>query len=122
MRFSSLRTRFGPATLCQVALATMALVIAIAASVRAADRGPATKIDFNRDVRPILSKNCFACHGQDEAHRARKLRLDRRDAATKALADGTTAIVAGSPDESELFARITDEDEDLRMPPKKTGE
>jgi hypothetical protein len=48
--------------------------------------------------------------------------LDRRDAATKALADGTTAIVAGAPDDSELFARITDEDEDLRMPPRKAGE
>ena len=81
----------------------------------------ARKVDFNREVRPILAKNCFACHGQDEAKRAKGLRLDRREAAVKPLKSGETAIVPGDPDSSELIVRITEEDETLRMPPKKHG-
>ena len=95
-----------------------------AGSARAAiDPGsPKTRtVDFNRDVRPILAKNCFACHGQDEAKRAKGLRLDRREAAVKPLKSGETAIVPGDPDSSELILRITEEDETLRMPPRKTG-
>ena len=64
-------------------------------------------VDFNREVRPILAKNCFACHGQDEAKRAKGLRLDRRDAAVKPLKSGETAIVPGDPDSSELILRVT---------------
>ena len=79
------------------------------------------KVDFNRDVRPILAKNCFACHGQDEAKRAKGLRLDRREAAVKPLKSGETAIVPGDPESSELILRVTEEDETLRMPPRKTG-
>ena len=79
------------------------------------------KVDFNREVRPILAKNCFACHGQDEAKRAKGLRLDRRDAAVKPLKSGETAIVPGDPDSSELILRVTEEDETLRMPPRKSG-
>ncbi len=78
-------------------------------------------VDFNRDVRPILAKNCFACHGQDEARRAKKLRLDVREAAIKPLEDGDAAIVPGDVDSSELIERITTDDESLRMPPRKTG-
>jgi uncharacterized protein DUF1553/uncharacterized protein DUF1549/cytochrome c len=79
------------------------------------------KVDFNREVRPILAKNCFACHGQDEAKRARGLRLDVRDAATKPLKSGETAIVPGDPESSALLFRVTEDDETLRMPPAKTG-
>jgi mono/diheme cytochrome c family protein len=79
------------------------------------------KVDYNREVRPILAKNCFACHGQDEAKRAKGLRLDVRESAIKPLKNGDVAIVAGDPDSSELIARVTEEDETLRMPPKKTG-
>jgi Protein of unknown function (DUF1553)/Protein of unknown function (DUF1549)/Planctomycete cytochrome C len=79
------------------------------------------KVDFNREVRPILAKNCFACHGQDEAKRAKGLRLDVRESAIKPLKSGEAAIVPGDPDSSELIARLTEEDETLRMPPKKTG-
>src|SRR4051812_16082161 len=78
-------------------------------------------VDFNREVRPILAKNCFACHGTDEAKRAKGLRLDRRQEAIKPLKSGETAIVPGDPDASALILRITEEDETLRMPPKKTG-
>src|SRR3954451_9730195 len=79
-------------------------------SARAAD------VDFNRDVRPILSDKCFACHGPDEKHRKAKLRLD---VAKDTLASGV--IVAGKPAESSLVERITTADESERMPPAKSG-
>jgi len=73
-------------------------------------------IDFNRDVRPILSDNCFACHGFDESARQADLRLDIRTGATRDLG-GYAAIVPEKPDESELIVRITAADPDLLMPP-----
>src|SRR5262249_51377405 len=77
-------------------------------------------VDFNRDVRPILTDKCFACHGPDEKHRQARLRLDiEKDA--KANRDGVPAIVPGKADESELVRRITAEDADERMPPKKAN-
>ncbi len=80
-------------------------------AARAAD-----KLEYNRDVRPILAENCFACHGPDSAARKADLRLDRRDAAVKA-----EAIVPGKPDESELIDRIiSDTIRDELMPPPKT--
>jgi hypothetical protein len=72
----------------------------------------AAPIDFNRDVRPILADNCFACHGQDAAKRKGKLRLDTREGQQK---EGI--IVAGKPGESELITRILSKDDDERMPP-----
>jgi hypothetical protein len=95
----------------------------MATGVLAADPGtaPARKLDYNRDVRPVLAKNCFACHGQDQAKRAKGLRLDRSESATRPLKDGETAIVPGDPEASALIFRITEEDDTLRMPPKKTG-
>ena len=70
------------------------------------------KIEFNRDVRPILSDNCFHCHGPDANHRKADLRLDLRDEAVKA-----EAFVPGKPDESELIERIFSDDADDLMPP-----
>jgi hypothetical protein len=70
------------------------------------------RIDFNRDIRPILSENCFACHGQDGNKREGDLRLDLREAA---LATG--AITPGEPATSELIERIHSPDTDLLMPP-----
>ncbi len=77
-------------------------------------------VDFNRDIRPILSNNCFACHGPDEATIEAGLRLDNRDQATAELPSGSVAIVPGKPDASELLARVT-ADDDLRMPPAEFG-
>ena len=81
----------------------------------------AEKVVFNRDVRPILSDRCFACHGPDDAKRESGLRLDRAAEATAELSDGMRAIVPGKPDESELLARITSTDPDVVMPPPHLG-
>jgi hypothetical protein len=75
-----------------------------------------TNIDFNRDIRPILSENCFQCHGFDEKARQAELRLDQADSAY-ADHDGTKPIVPGHPDQSELWRRITTDDESELMPP-----
>src|SRR5688572_1813154 len=74
------------------------------------------KIRFNRDVRPILSGNCFYCHGPDPKHREADLRLDLREGAVADLG-GYAAIVPGKPDESALVKRVTSTDADERMPP-----
>jgi len=77
--------------------------------------------DFNRDIRPILSHNCFACHGPDEHDRRGGLRLDDRDAALAELDSGSRAIVPRKPAESELVARIRETDPDLVMPPPESN-
>ena len=82
-----------------------------AAPVRAGD-----KLEFNRDIRPILAENCFSCHGTDSTARKADLRLDRRDDAVKA-----GAITPGKPDDSEMIDRITSPMSGRRMPPPKTG-
>jgi len=86
----------------------------------AADSLPG-KIDYSRDIKPILSNNCYACHGPDEGKRQAGLRLDLREHVIKELESGTRAVVAGNPDQSELLARIGAEDQDLRMPPAESG-
>ncbi len=92
-------------------------------SAPAAEPGssPKRKVDYNREVRPILAKNCFACHGQDEAKRKAGLRLDHREAATQPLKSGETAIVPGDVEGSALLFRATEDDDSVRMPPAKTG-
>ena len=76
------------------------------------------RVEFNRDIRPILSDRCFFCHGPDAKKRKAKLRLDTREGA---LADlGYAAIVPGKPDDSELLARVLSSDADERMPPPES--
>src|SRR3954462_7631395 len=75
------------------------------------------KIDYSRDIRPILADNCFRCHGPDAKQRQADLRLDVRDEAGKKLESGSAAIVPGDPASSSLVARIMSADEDQRMPP-----
>ncbi len=82
---------------------------------------PRKAIDFNFQVRPILSDKCFNCHGPDSRQRKAGLRLDTRDGAFGTTKSGSRAIVPGDLDESELIARITSDDEGERMPPKSLG-
>ena len=79
------------------------------------------KVDFAREIRPLLAKKCFACHGPDEEHREGGLRLDMQEGATKKLETGAVAVVAGKSGESELVRRILSTDDEMRMPPKATG-
>ncbi len=79
--------------------------------------GAKTRISFNRDIRPILSDNCFHCHGPDESGREADLRLDLRQTAIASESNDGAPIVPGNLDESEFFARISTTDPDDQMPP-----
>ena len=78
-------------------------------------------IDFNRDVRQILSNHCFACHGPDQAKRQAGLRLDKQEHALAVLESGQRAIVPGDSKASTLIARITNPDDEAAMPPAGSG-
>jgi len=78
-----------------------------------------TAIDFNRDVRPILSDNCFTCHGPDTNKRKAGLRLDEKESAFGKAESGERAIVPGHPEKSELLRRVVTTDKDEQMPPPK---
>ena len=80
----------------------------------------AAPLQYNRDIRPILSDKCFACHGFDAKHREADLRLDEPEAAFKADKHGNAAIVPGKPDDSLLWYHITSTDEDEIMPPPES--
>ena len=82
---------------------------------------PAEAIDYDRQVRPILSNHCYACHGPDEAQLQADLRLDLKDPALAELASGGHAVVPGDVAASKLFARITTSDPAERMPPADDG-
>ena len=92
------------------------LLVGLACATRLA----AADVDFNRDIRPLLSDRCFACHGPDEAHRKGDLRLDDAKNLTEDRG-GYRIVTPGKPDESELIYRLTAEDDSERMPPKKFG-
>src|SRR5215471_11347949 len=98
----------------RLSLFVFPLCISICAIVPAARAGD--KLEYNRDVRPILSDNCFQCHGPDSAARQAGLRLDLRDSALKARPNGTP-IVPGRSADSLLYQRISDADASFRMPP-----
>ena len=95
-------------------LLPLLLILLAPVLVLAAEPPVPAKIEFNRDVRPILSDNCFYCHGPDKSHRKAKLRLDIRE---EALAK--EAFVPGKAEESELVKRLflAADDEDLMPPP-----
>ena len=82
---------------------------------------PAASVDFGRDVQPILSDRCFACHGPDEAQRQAGLRLDMRDAAVVPAESGRVPVSPGDPEASELLRRVSSTDLAARMPPAYMG-
>src|SRR5690349_305921 len=96
---------------------TTGLLLALALQASGASAG---KLEFNRDVRPILADKCFKCHGPDGNARKADLRLDRRDDAL-AKHDCGPSIVPGKPDQSEVVRRIETDDEDDQMPPRKSN-
>src|SRR5438876_8646274 len=87
-------------------------------AIQAAKLEPQTQqtTDFNRQIRPLLSDNCYACHGPDEKQRKAKLRLDVRESALNG-----TVLVPGAAARSELYKRITADDPNQRMPLAKSG-
>jgi len=89
------------------------VLLAAALPARTATAAP---LEFNRDIRPILSENCYHCHGQDASHREGKLRLDESDSATRDRG-GYAAISPGKPEDSELILRLISTDDEERMPP-----
>ncbi|MFM9195431.1 MAG: DUF1549 domain-containing protein, partial [Planctomycetia bacterium] len=106
--------RFGVTRIVAALAALTAAFVACQPGVAAESR---QRISFNRDIRPILSDNCFACHGPDSGNRQAGLRLDVADQAMAELDSGARAIVPEQPDASELIARVVSDDPDAVMPP-----
>lgn len=84
-------------------------------------RPSASEPNFSRDILPLLSNNCFECHGPDTAKRKADLRLDMPEGVLKPLKSGETPLVPGDSDASELYRRISSDDDDERMPPPDSG-
>jgi hypothetical protein len=95
----------------------LALAGAITTTATAAKQAAPAPISFNRDIRPILANNCFACHGPDEKQRETKFHFDTREGAFSEAG----VIVPGNARESLLVQRITHADPDERMPPRDSG-
>ena len=81
------------------------------------------KISYNKDIRPLLSDRCFACHGPDETKRQAELRLDidSGDQGPFLARSGLPALQPGDPETSELWKRLTTDDPSLHMPPRTQG-
>jgi hypothetical protein len=94
-----------------------ALLAAACCSQADSPKSVESQVDFNRDIRPILSKNCFPCHGSDEGNRKSKLRLDIRDEALQPRKGGKPAIAPNHPESSRVVKKITAGE----MPPEETG-
>ena len=78
-------------------------------------------VQFNRDIRPILSNNCFTCHGPDKTHRVTVFHFDVEESAKQDLGSGHFAIAPGDLDNSALIQRVTAKDPEDRMPPPSSG-
>jgi hypothetical protein len=112
------RVNLGVAALFGSFLLSPAFSMAQNGSPTAPGRSSGPPIKFTRDIRPILARHCFACHGPDEGQRKAKLRLDLKEGAF-ADHDGTRPFVPGSVEESEAVQRVLSEDPTQQMPPGK---
>ena len=92
-------------------------LLTVAGVLLFASASAAEHVQFNRDIRPIFSDTCFACHGPDENKVKGKLRLDSLDAARKGGKSGEPAITPGHPEKSEVMKRLLTKDTDDHMPP-----
>ena len=97
--------------------AAIGLLGAVAAVAAPLQKTTAKTVDYNRDIRPLLSDKCLACHGADPKAVRAGLRLDSFLGATAKLGSGGRAIVPGKPQKSEMMARIWAKDSEERMPP-----
>ena len=97
------------------------LAAIFAATVESLSAEESNRIEFGRDILPILSDRCFQCHGPDEAQRESNLRLDLKEEAFSEADSGEVAIQPGDASKSPLISRITHEDPDLLMPPPESG-
>ena len=97
----------------------LALIALVPAATHAAEAQQ--QVDFSRDILPLLSENCFQCHGPDEATREAGLRLDQRDGILAEADSGIAAVIPESAETSELIKRIISDDADLLMPPPESG-
>ncbi len=97
------------------------LLLVVVARAAAPESDNTQTVQFNRDIRPILSDKCFTCHGPDAANRKTKLRFDLESAAKAELRGGSYAIVPGNPSASEMFRRVSSDDKAVRMPPAYAG-
>jgi hypothetical protein len=97
-----------------------ALLLALGIPLLGASAPQETPVDFDRQIRPLLSENCYHCHGPDVKQRKADLRLDTKEGAFSKLGE-VFPIVPGKPDQSELFKRISSKDRDEVMPPPKSN-
>src|SRR4051812_27937639 len=111
----SLTLRFSDA--CMAALVGF-LLMGGGSALYAANKD--SKVEFDRDIRPIFSDNCLHCHGPDEKARKAKLRLDTKEGAFR-VRDGKTVIIAGKSNDSELIRRVTNKDPEEVMPPPESN-
>ena len=103
-----------------LSLAIILAFVSTSTTAGSTARRPDETVEFSRDIRPILSDKCFACHGPDENKRMSPLRLDTRDGALADLG-GRYAIVPGDPEGSGLISRVNSADSLTRMPPSYSG-
>ena len=101
-------------------LALLAAVVCLGTTCRASDPASDTVL-FNRDIRPILSDRCYACHGPDKANRKTNMHFDTEEGAFTALASGGFAVVRGDPSKSVMLQRISSDNQGFRMPPAYMG-
>src|SRR5260370_25650389 len=95
-------------------------VISSAKPQAKSDGKGASAVDFNRQILPLLSENCFACHGPDAGQRKAKLRLDIKEGAFAELRSGGRAVVPGKSSESKIIEKITAADPKNPIPPPQT--